>query len=397
MIRLFRIIFILFVVFLIIFSILELVSIIYIHFFLDEESFGRFASVQQIINRLKRGERNFKVKLHPYVGYITTPYFERSCNRHNSLGFRGEELGEKGNGEIWIACLGESTTYDSDLECWNMAYPAQLQQYLNEKGIRSRVINAGVDGWTSFEILIDFLLRVSILPVDIIIYYGGLNDVGQTRFLYPVKENILSRDIRDVRQGISGMFNYPWWEKSSFMRIILVSSGLAMPHPHRLLMHYAPEYRIRELIYQLSTNSYPSGIFKEIPPEKLISLNPPIWFEHNIRNLVLISKSKSIIPVFVKYMYNASNKNDQLLVENNQGKEIMKKILIDAMIEMNSVLEKISKELDVPIFDLPSVYPVDNPNMFIDLVHNTEEGARKKAELIGDFLVEAQIIEKAQR
>jgi len=264
---------------------------------------------------------------------------------------------------------------------------------LNEQGIKAKVINAGVDGWTSFEILIDFILRVSKFPIDIVIYYGGLNDVGQTRFLYPVKKrDILARDVSDVRQGIAGMFNYPFWENSSFLRVILVKTGLAMPHPHRLIMQYAPEYRIQEFIYQLSTNTYPSGIFKEISPENIIALNPPFWFENNIRNLVLLAKSKSMTPVLVNYMLNKSNQNDQLLVDNPQGKELIKKVMGDAIVEMNLVLEKISQELQVPIFKLPEVYPVNDPNMFLDLVHNTHEGVRKKAELIGEFLKNTQII-----
>lgn len=394
MIKLFRIIYIWVVVFVIIFSILELGAIFYIHFCLDEEEFGHYASVKQIVNRIRKNKNYFKVTFHPYTGYIPTPNYKKDCNQHNSYGFRGKELEGKKEGEIWIACVGESTTYDSDLKCWDKAYPAQLEQYLNEQGIRAQVINAGVDGWTSFEILIDFMLRISKFPVDIVIYYGGLNDIGQTRFLYPVKNEILARDISDARQGIAGMFNYPFWENSTFLRIILVSSGLAMPHPHRLIMQYAPEYRIQDFIFQLSTNTYPSGIFKEIPVEKILALNPPFWFENNIRNLVLFAKSKTITPVLVNYMVNQSRQKDQLLVNNPQAKEVIKKIMGDAIVEMNSVLEKISKELDVPLFNLPEVYPVNDSNMFLDLVHNTEQGARVKAELIGKFLINSQIIKK---
>lgn len=375
-----------------IFSVLELSTIIYIHYFLDEEQFGDYASVKQIIHRIKNNKNYFKITFHPYTGYIPTPNYKKGCNQHNSYGFRGEELSEKKEGEIWIACLGESTTYDPYLECWKKAYPAQLEKYLNQQGFPARVINVGLYGWTSFEILIDFMLRVSKFPIDIVIYYGGFNDVVLTRFLYPVKKDILSRDISDVRKGIAGIFDYPFWENSSFLRIILVKSGLVMPHLTRLILQYATEYRIQEFIYQLSTNTYPSGIFKEISPEKILALNPPVWFENNIRNLVLLAKSKSITPVLVKYMINKSNQNDQLIVDNPQGKEFIKKVMCNAIVEMNLVLEKISKELDVPLFNLLEVYPVNDSNMFLDLVHNTEEGAQKKAELIGKFLINTQII-----
>ncbi len=382
------------VIFIAIFLILEFGANIYIYYFLDEEKFGEYASIRQIVNRLQKDKNYFKVIFHPYTGYIPSPNFSRGKNRHNSYGFRGEEIGEKKEEEIWIACLGESTTYDSEIENWRKSYPAQLEKYLSEKGIKAKVINAGVDGWTSFEILIDFLLRVSRLPIDIVIYYGGLNDVGQTRFLFPVKTNILERDISDARQGIAGALNYPFWENSSFLRLILIKAGLSLPHSHLLLLNYSPEYRLKEFIFQLSTNTYPSGIFKDYPAEKILSLNEPIWFENNLRNLVLLAKSKSIQPVFVKYMINHSNKNDTLMFSEPPAKEMMKKVMSGCIDEMNTVLEKVSQELQVPLFDLPKVYPVDNPELFVDLVHNTEEGARIKAELIGEFLINEGIIKQ---
>jgi len=105
------------IVFFLIFCVLELGTIFYIHYFLDEEEFGNYASVKQIVNRIRKNKNYFKITFHPYTGYIPTPNYEKNCNKHNSYGFRGKELGDKKEGEIWIACLGESTTYDSDLDC----------------------------------------------------------------------------------------------------------------------------------------------------------------------------------------------------------------------------------------------------------------------------------------
>ncbi|MGC8739477.1 MAG: hypothetical protein ACP5UA_12665 [Candidatus Hydrogenedens sp.] len=42
------------IVFILIFSVLELGSIFYIHYFLDEEEFGHYASVKQIVNRMRK-------------------------------------------------------------------------------------------------------------------------------------------------------------------------------------------------------------------------------------------------------------------------------------------------------------------------------------------------------
>lgn len=382
------------IIFILIFIVLEILSIFYIYCFMDEEKFGEYASIQQIINKMGKKQNFFKIRIHPYTGYIPTANYRKNGNRHNSYGFRGKDLKEKQENEIWIACIGESTTYDSDIQCWEKAYPAQLEKYLNEHGVKARVINVGVDGWTSFEIFIDFSLRVSRFPLDIVIYYGGLNDIGQTRFVYPVKANILERDITCARQGIAGMFNYPFWEESSIVRVILVHYGWAIPHSGRMLLNYGPDYCFDDFITQLARNKYPSGIFQKNPIEKIIADNPPIWFEHNIRNLVLLARSKLITPVLVKYIVNKSNQNDQLLGENPQLKQHVKKIISDTIVEINSVLDQVSKDWDVPLCDLPKIYPTDNPNMFLDLVHNSEQGAQIKAKMIGEFLMENQIVKR---
>ncbi len=381
------------VIFLIGFLSLEIGANIYIHF-LDEEKFGHYASTKQIIKRLQENKGHFKITIHPIVGYIPTPNYRKGMNKHNIYGFRGDELGEKKEGEVWIVCVGESTTYDSDIEDWEKAYPAQLERYLNEKGVKVKVINAGVDGWTSFEILLDFMFRISKFPVDIIIYYGGLNDIGQTRFVYPVKSKLLERDIFSARQGISGALNYPFWEESSFLRIILVKYGIAIPHGDLFLLHYSPENLIKEFIIQLSKNTYPSGIFKKISPEEILSLNSPIWFENNISNLVLLAGSKEVKPVLVKYMYNKSSQSNVFFTFHPDAEEIFKKVLIGGIDEMNTVLGNVSKKLNIPLFDLPTVFPVESPDLFKDMVHNSEEGAKVKAELIGDFLINNQIVSK---
>jgi len=389
--KIFRLLFVWLIVLIILFATLEILCDIYILHFMDKGTFTNYASVEQIFRRVNKERTELKATLHPYKGYFLTPNYTDGCNKHNSYGFRGDELGEKKEGEIWIACLGESTTYDSDIECWEDAYPAQLEKTLNEKGIKAKVINAGVDGWTSFEILIDFTLHVSKFPVDIVIYYGGLNDVGQTRFVYPIPDNLLERDIVLARRGIDGLFNYPFWERSSLLRIFMLKAGLAIPHTDLIFLHYSPENRMNQFIIQLIKGTYPSGIFKEVSPEKILSSNPPIWFEHNIRNLILLAKSKSITPVLMTYMINTSNQNDILIVPTSPGKDILKNIMIRGINETNDVLKKLSVELNTALYDLPSYFPTENPSLFLDLVHNTPQGAHIKAELLGEYLINSGI------
>lgn len=381
---------------LVVFTTLEIVVDVYIFYFAGEETITNYASVVQLARIFNRDREKLRIMPHPYTVYALSPNYRDGCNKHNSYGFRGEELGEKKEGEIWIACLGESTTYDYDIECWDEAYPVQLEQYLNEQGIKSRVINAGVDGWTSFEILIDFSLRISRLPIDILIYYGGFNDVIFTRLVYPTDDIPLYQDITCTRWGIDGMFNYPFWENSSLIRIILLKTGFAIPHFDLFSMHLNSQNRFIEFIVQLLNGSYPSGVFQSAPVEKILQKNPPIWFEQNLRNLVSLAKSKSILPVLTTYVLNTSGQNSHFVATKPEAVEVVNRVMTTAIKEMNTVIENIGNDNQVPYFDLSHTYPIDG-NLFTDLIHNNEQGARVKAELVGKFLIDSGIVKSTHK
>ena len=110
----------------------------------------------------------------PNVLYVPNPTYEG----HNSLGYRGEEFDiQKPEGTYRIVSIGESTTYGFGVNVYQ-AYPYLLQEELQDAYSYSNVevINAGVIGYTSYEVLTSFQFRVLDLDPDLIIYYGALND-----------------------------------------------------------------------------------------------------------------------------------------------------------------------------------------------------------------------------
>ncbi len=379
------------ILFLIGFIILEIIVDVYIHYFADEEFLTQYASLRQLVKRFQRDKSKSRLSPHPYTGYTLSPGYEKDCNKHNSYGFRGEELEEKKDGEIWIVCLGESTTYDYHIKCWEKAYPAQLERYLNEKGVKVKVINAGVDGWTSFEVLIDFALRITRFPVDILIYYGGFNDIIFTRMVYPLPDNVWERDITYARSGAIGMLNYPFWENSSVIRMILIKAGLTFPHFDLFVLNPSPGNRFPEFIVQLLKANYPSGIYREIPVERILTTNSPIWFRQNLENLVCLAKSKSITPVLISYVLNESTEKESFIVSQAEAVRIFKQVIKPAVDEMNGVMGDVSKKYEIPYLDLADEYPIDG-GLFADLIHNNEQGAIKKAEIIGEFLINTGIV-----
>ena len=80
---------------------------------------------------------------------------------------------------IRILCLGESTTAPMSLD---FSYPAQLQDMLNkhEKNISYRVINEGVCGITTAEILFRLDDQLKKYKPHMIILLAGTNDSGLT-------------------------------------------------------------------------------------------------------------------------------------------------------------------------------------------------------------------------
>ena len=94
--------------------------------------------------------------------------------------------------------FGDSITAGYGLEDPEMAYPAEVQKILNEKGLNINVVNAGLSGETSSGGLgrINWVLKQ---PVDIFVLELGANDGLRGLPLSQTKEN-LQKIINIVKQ-----------------------------------------------------------------------------------------------------------------------------------------------------------------------------------------------------
>ncbi len=367
--------------------VLEIVINVYICYFATNEQIEEYASIGQLIKMMNKVPRRFRFSPHPYTMYQNTPNYETQNDKHNSLGLRGEELSAKGENDIWIACIGESTTYDSEVSSWDKSYPVQLERYLRAKGKNVKVMNAGVSGWTSFEILINSELELIKLPIDFVIYYGGINDITLTRFLYPVPKNYSDLKISDVRGGIGSMLNYSILEDISLFRIIGVRLFGLKPHYDMFYVNVRENNRFEEFLRQVLKKEYPSGIFREVTPEEILDRNPPIWFENNIRNIIYIFKNRNVVPILISYVfYKSRDYCDKAKLKFPSEIDYFLDVFSKFINSMNTRLEKIADDENIYFFDLAKAYP-RKPEYFMDFIHNSDEGARLKAELIGDFIL----------
>jgi lysophospholipase L1-like esterase len=368
--------------FLLVFILLEVCAQVYIFSFAGEQSFKKYASLQQIHSIRDK----LKYTPHPYLRYYPTPNYNSGKNKHNSMGYRGDEIEmPKPDGRFRIVCMGGSTTYTNNIDDYKMSYPYLLEKKLKERGYENiDVINSGVSGWTSWESLINFELRVLDLDPDMIILYHGINDI-HARFIWP-PEAYKGDNTGEI--GTSGYITMPGiLEYSTLLRILMIKAGITDSHAaierfgrtsdQSENTYFAPLFQRQKL-----SNTYPDGIFKEASAKQMLHTNTPKYFKRNINNIVSIAKVKGVSSVLTSFAYSHSFKNEP---------RVSSEEYISAYNEMNKVLEDISDKKNVHFFDFANVFPVDK-HYYIDGRHVTEEGARLKAELFANYLIENKLL-----
>jgi lysophospholipase L1-like esterase len=76
-----------------------------------------------------------------------------------------------------IVCVGGSTTYGHGVG-WAQAWPALLEGALRTRGVSAEVINAGVPGYGSRQILRRYRRDIAGLRPDAVVFYEGWNRTG---------------------------------------------------------------------------------------------------------------------------------------------------------------------------------------------------------------------------
>lgn len=122
---------------------------------------------------------------HPYLSFCLRPSYRtppgdaHQCS-HNALGFRGKETTwEKPPGVFRVVTMGGSSVYGQSESCDEAVWSARLEKILAQERPQARVevIDAGVPGYTSYEMLIQLELFVMDLHPDLIVLYETVNDM----------------------------------------------------------------------------------------------------------------------------------------------------------------------------------------------------------------------------
>ena len=362
---------------------MEIAARVWLRSLASEQDFSRFASLRQL--RARGLDSRFIA--HRYLGHYPTPNYVSGANRHNSLGYRGDEIDmPKPEGEFRIVCLGGSTTYTFAVADFRDSYPDRLQRYLRDEGFPNvRVVNAGAGSWSSWESLVNLQLRVLDLDPDLLIVYHGINDV-HTRLVWPpaaYRGDNSGRLLRDE----SPIFMPSVWEHSTLLRTLMVRFALTRAHGSlsRVLSPEPDSFRGAEFVRQKVRGEYPSGVFEEVGAFEMLETNEPTFFERNVRNMVAVAQSRDTGIVLSSFAY-----SPDFLAEPSVSSEEYAK----AFREGNDVLTRVAATDSVPFFDFAAVFPT-GPEYFADGRHVNAAGALLKAELFGRFLVDGALVSSA--
>ncbi|MBI5669928.1 MAG: SGNH/GDSL hydrolase family protein [Chloroflexi bacterium] len=312
----------------------------------------------------------------PYLNYGLNPAYPT----HNSLGYRGREVQQpKPAGTFRIVALGGSTTYGFGLPRWEDAYPAQLETILREQyGYEQvEVINAGVEWYTSWEMLANFAFRVLDLDPDLIILYEATNDVS-FRLVDPQYYTGLNPS-----RGI-WRTDYSYLGPSVLYRVLALNLAW-IPNPASIENQIAPLTPIPAcgLIFEADR---PLCSNLALTPQAVLAANPPIYTERNYRNIIAMAHSNEVAVLLSTWAY-FPDPISGLPYENYLAYPFWQ----DAIAEQNAVVVRLARELNVPYIDLAATMPY-NAAFWIDGSHMTALGTQEQASQYAQFLTERGLL-----
>ena len=300
---------------------------------------------------------------HPYLTYIPAPNYTNITGKtsHNSMGFRGPEIRKSSSNTIRIVTIGGSTTYNTKIEEDQKTYPAQLQTYLNsaQNKIEVEVINAGVGGYTTWESFINFAFRVLEIEPDILIIYHAANDLHTQRVRNYASDNI--------------GYRRPWHLSTDWKLALLKHSYIV--RLFRSIFRYSKPLGVEHYTnVEIVDYSKPAQYIHE-----------PYYFEKNLQKIIKLAKSYDIEVILCTF---ASNPN---FTKHYASTEYYKK----GFLKMNTIIRECSVRYDLVCVDLETAMSRESL-YWVDGVHMNEKGAEKKAEIIGDALLAADLLRKVQ-
>jgi lysophospholipase L1-like esterase len=347
------------------FVLLEVVARVWLNYLATPEQSDRYVLFTSI------KPTDFAWTPHPYLSYYPTPNYRKGRTSHNSLGYRNDEFPlKKPDGVYRIVALGGSSTYDVRIEDNANTFTAQLEKVLKEEyGYQNvQVVNAGVPGYNSWEILVNLEFRVLDLDPDLVIIYEGTNDV-HARLVEPSAYRGDDTGRRQVWQAPPVAL----WEHSALLRILSRTLNITR------------QVSVDDFV---SSPTYVSWPFESrlreynLDPAEILQENPPIYVRRNYENMIAVAKEHGVKIMLSTWAYSPYLHDYVSEAYYQQGIK-----------ENNDVVKGVATSGQIPLFDFAGVMPQD-AKYWADGRHVNESGALVKAKLFAAFIHTQRLIEQ---
>lgn len=344
-----------------------------------EVSFRAFLRLRGTTFVVPRTHRDLYVVPHPYLPYVyrpntvvgnvqPAPYplhrgrFEFRPHRINNIRFFNEDVSpEAAPGVRRIMCLGGSTTANS---LWvvgdpdEYSYPLCLRESLKQRDPDGRyeVLNCGMGGWTSAEILVNFALHLIDLRPALIVLYHGFNDLEASLTAPFASDYSHSRkNFGEAYARIklaSRLPNLRLWKSYAFLKSRLLGFGNV-------------RYDLLSSIRAGKPNL--DNPFMGLDTER-----------RNIRQLIQLCRANRIGVVLTTFAYHVHERvrDDRQVLKYRDGVRME-----------NQVWCELAREYELPLVDLAALVP-DEDAYFVDTIHFTPEGMRCVADHLARCIVE---------
>lgn len=290
-----------------------------------------------------------------YVGYGLNPYHHEV----NIQGCRGPQIGEKELGEYRICCLGDSTVYCDNLT-YRESWPYNLEKQFHNEGFNFvKVINCGVGGYSTWEILVDFLFRIESFNPDLIILYVGLQDL-RSRCARP----------EEFKADNSG-----WRISNSMLR-----PSLWRNHPRIIRVQLKLLSLLKNLMV-LNRVSTKNSTFSD-KNTQFIKKNGVEFFKNNVESITKLASTRKIGTLILPFLFHSSFPFHL----------IHEKVCAEGIEQQNSSLKYIALKHDAFFYNIVNDFPKEK-NLFSDGRHFSAKGSLLFSELVFEFMRNSHIIE----
>jgi lysophospholipase L1-like esterase len=228
-----------------------------------------------LITRVGRTHSNFIAQVEfetpddflrdPDIFWVRQPLRGGNSGFHtNSRGFRGPEFTPQKPPDILrIICIGNSCTFGSWVENYSALYPSRLSTHLRDSnpGKKIEVINAGVEGYTIYQMLQYWRKIIKPLHPDIITIYAGINDVIYTPFK-------ADKDIK-ISPVSCKLINYLLQFRSIHTLNAIVKRSVALLKSRELTTPYDEKTGLQRRVSEVDYSQILLQLIQEVRQEKI--------------------------------------------------------------------------------------------------------------------------------